>query len=306
MLNISNIKARYRSCKRIGFYTFLGVFLIVIPTEIYSAICLLPDCKDNTDKFDFAPLSMECIMNGYELITNIQCPAYSNIDECMEDSSYIKCNTGSWCLEHGYELTECEVPEYLDEQCPNGEYLYMYCTADLERACLELNEEYVAECEEGYIRDETALCPYSEEYAKCCNACEGYDYLLEDIGEGYRAGESCESCGEVVKYRRVVNTCEGYYSCSSGGALGADTCRHGEETWYSSCCYNACDLDECPSGTDCTYEACSGKYCAVGCLVGYNNFCDHVFCRLEQCEGSGCALSCPSGYGYFCSFNFCG
>ena len=297
----------YKYCLSSVSAKFLLFFLLFYPLSFaQSATCLLPYCKSNAEKFVFPPLSMDCIINGYESVSNFQCPPYTLIEECAEDSSYIKCDSKSWCLENGYDLTGCDVPEYLDEQCPNGERLYMYCTENVGRACHELNETYVKECEEGYIRDDTALCPYSAEYAKCCNACEGFDYLLEEIGEGYIAGESCESCGDVVKYKRIMNLCEGYYSCSNGGAIGASKCKHGEETWYSSCGYNACDLDICPSGTDCTYEACSGKYCAVGCLVGYNYFCDKNFCRSERCEGAGCAPSCPSGYGYFCSFNFCG
>ena len=73
-----------------------------------------------------------------------------------------------------------------------------------------MSSDYVLEkyCPSGYIRDEENVCEYSSDYAKCCNTCEGYDYLAEDIiaGRGYVLGESCLACEEITKYKAEIQT----------------------------------------------------------------------------------------------------
>lgn len=288
-------------CKRLLHLSspLLLLFFINFPFISHGAICFLPDCNDK--RFNFIPQEAGiCLANGYISVADLECPAYSNIEYCSENSDYIKCNTHQWCLDNGYELTECTVPEYLDEQCPNGEFLYMYCTEDFARACQELSTDYVlsTDCPDGYGRDENDVCPYSDTYAKCCNLCEDFAYLAGEVGEGYHEGESCTACGGVLKYKRVINECEGYYPCSEGHKNGTRTCRHGEETWYAECCAYNCNLNNCPTGTECVYETCSDKYCAVGCLVGYEKFCtlpvtDCASLGYTEMECLGSKIKCP-------------
>ena len=291
-----------RTCKKCE-ACFVVSIVFLISSNVYAAICFLPDCHDKP--MQFTPQGAdECLADGYVSIDDLQCPQYTNIEYCVENTSYIKCDARQWCVDNGYELVECEIPEYLDGQCPNGENLYMYCTEDFMKACSELSADYVLECEDGYTKADGEECPYSDDYGKCCNLCEGYDYLASEIGEGFHLGDACEACGGVTKYKREVNACEGYQSCPDGGKLGAATCMHGTERWYDECCENLCNLDACPEGTDCTYETCSGKYCAVGCLTGYENYCDVPVMDCvalgytdTSCEGD--KMICPYDSGRF-------
>ena len=266
-----------RACKKCEtcFFALMTVFLICsYPSVSKAAICFLPDCNDEKEMI-FDDTNVEyCLADGYSLVTELTCPEYNNVEYCPESSDYIKCNPQQWCLDNGYELTECNRPEYLTDQCPNGEVLYMYCTNDFLRACQELDEDYVLECEAGYTKSVDGECPYSSDYGKCCNMCEDFEYLEREIGQGYQVGDSCVACGGITMYKRVVNECAGFQPCPDGGKLGSSYCWHGDEKWYETCCENLCTLDTCPVGTECTYETCSEKYCAVGCLTGYDNYCD--------------------------------
>ena len=196
------------------------------------------------------------------------------------------------------------MPEYPTDQCPNGEALYKSCVEDTAKACSETNSDYVATCPTGYQKDESNVCSYDSSYGACCNLCEGFDYLAGEFGEGYVAGESCEACGGVTKYKRVENPCAGYQSCVNGGETDTATCQHGTETWYAECCAMACTLDSCPDGTDCYYESCSGKWCAIGCLTNYINYCDtpEMDCAelgYTDTECDGAKLICPYDSGKF-------
>ena len=230
----------------------------------------------------------------------MECPLYSYTRHCPENENYIKCDLRQWCLDNDFDKTECLVPEYLDEQCPNGELLYKYCTEDFGKACQELDSDYVLEedCPEGYGRDDNELCIYSDLYSKCCDLCDDYPYQLGEIPEGYHGGSSCISCGNITKYKKEINACEGFYPCHDGYKHGTETCRHGSETWYAECCAYNCSLETCPRGTECVYETCSGKYCAMGCLLGYIKYCtvplmDCATLGYEETECKGLKLVCP-------------
>ena len=229
------------------FFAFIAVISIYCYSSISNAaICFLPDCNDEKP-IEFEDLSsMYCMTDGYVSVTELTCPEHNNVEYCPENSGYIKCNPQQWCLDNGYELTECYSPEYLTDQCPNGEFLYMFCTEDFFRACSELSGDYVLECAPGYEKSAGGECPYSDDYGKCCNKCEGFDYREQDVGQGYHLGESCEACGGVIMYKRIANECSGYQSCPNGGRLGSTYCWHGDEKWYETCCENLCTLDACP------------------------------------------------------------
>ena len=264
-----------------------------------AAICFLPDCHEKVMHFE--PSGVEqCLAAGYESSSSRICPQYSNIEYCTENSSYIKCNLRQWCLDNNYTLVpdDCHVPEYADTQCPNGEVLYLRCVADYEKACLEEDNDYVNECPDGWILDNDELCSYSNLYGKCCNECEDYPYEKDEIPDGYVSGASCLSCGGISKYKKEVNPCVGYQRCPDGHKSGTDECRHGEETWYKECCAYDCELPSCPEGTECRFEACSNRYCALGCLTDYKDFCtvpimDCDVLGYSQTECAGSKLICP-------------
>ncbi len=256
---------------------FIGLLLWVAPISTQAAICFLPDCKDK--KMEFVQTGADvCVSSGYYSILDVTCSQYSKTEFCPENTSYIKCDNVAWCQENGYNTTECSVPQYVSDQCPNGEALYRECVDDFARACSDLNSEYVLECEVGYTKSEGGECPYSSDYGKCCNLCEDFPYLASEIGQGYLLGDSCEACGEVTKYKRVVNPCAGYMSCPEGGKTGASTCWHGEDKWYSECC-SPCEaydytIDTIPQGyvAGASCDSCTGmKYMlAEGrCAEGY-------------------------------------
>ena len=296
MWRLEKFRRRERGWKKVGL-CLVAAAGWAVPSDVWAAVCFLPDCVDK--KLKFVPSGVEsCLAAGYESSSSRICPEYSNIEHCPENSSYIKCNLRQWCLDHAYVETECDVPYYLDEKCPNGEELYKNCSVDYERSCQDLSEDYVAVCPDGFGRDETEVCPYSNLYAKCCNLCEGFDYEADEIPEGYVAGNSCFACGDVMKYEKEVNPCIGYQRCPDGHKSGTGECRHGDEIWYEECGAYECDLPFCPEGTECRFEACSEKYCGLGCLADYENYCTVPItdCNLlgytrEDCAGD--RLICP-------------
>jgi len=271
------------------FFMFLFLFVLVSFSS-HAATCFLPDCQNEEGIMRFIPEgAYECLAKGYKPTPEISCPPYSLIDECPENDYYIKCNQEKWCLENGYVIGSCSVPQYIDEQCPNGLELYKYCTPNYYKACSELNAEYVAECESGWAHDTTAYCPYSNDYAKCCNTCIGYDYVLSDIGVGYIAGESCSACNNVTKYKRELAPCDGYQMCNNGAKSGASSCMHGTEMWYSACCEDTykytCKGTGYAKGSG---TACGGKYKSCNCSTQYK-------------WSSGTCKYCGSSYKYACT-----
>ena len=257
----------------------LGSRLVV--GEAQAAICFLPDCMDKADQVPSGNLSSRyCKDLGYVYYPLGQCPQFYARDVCPYDSYYLKCDAAQWCADNGYGVKEsdCTIPEYADEQCPNGLEVFKECKADYGRACREENEDYVSSCSTGWKLDNRQLCSYSDKFGICCNTCVGYDYTAANIPSGYIAGKSCQACGGVTKYQKEISPCEGYRVCSEGGKTGAATCMHGSEKWYKECC-SACD---------------DYPYTAMGIPVGY--------LKGDSCEScSGLkyktkAGSCASGY----------
>ena len=299
----------YQAMRHISLYLYIGSGLssICLVSSAFAAICFLPDCKDK--EIVVGPTGVdECLAAGYESYSTRICPDNSNIIFCPENSSYIKCDLLQWCLDNNYSIVpdDCQIPEYVDEQCPNGEALYKYCKPDYEKACLDEDENYVINCPDGWILDKNELCSYSSLYGKCCNLCTDYLYEKDKIPEGYISSESCQACGGGMRYKIEPDPCIGYQKCSDAPKSGTPECRHGNETWYKECCAYDCTLDECPAGTDCNYEVCSNKYCIVGCLVDYTDYCQEpvIDCAALGYTATSCSerkLVCPHDKTkYFC------
>jgi len=303
------------------FFMFLFSFLLVSNSS-HAAVCFLPDCALALKKMEFIPDGAgSCVGAGYVPLSEVECPEYSQMEMCPENGYYVRCNNTRWCMANGYELATCTEPYYVSQQCPNGEELYLECVEDLERACRELDNEYVLECPTGYAHDVENVCPYSEDYTKCCNLCEGYDYTQDNVGLGYVLGDSCVNCDGVTKYKRKPDPCVGYQYCSNGGENSANMCMHGTEKWYTSCCDSMYQYS-C-SGTGYFGGAgtsCSGKYTSCFCATTYNwtngvcAYCGDAYKHTcdgnntiggvgESCGGMYTACECEEGYewsGRFC------
>ena len=279
-------------------------FGLMVPRAAQAAVCFLPDCggKLGSMSGNLNISSKYCKSMGYTYYSSGKCPEYQVQDTCKFSSHYLKCDAGSWCKNNGYTVEPggCTVPQYVGTQCPNGQALYKPCQVDYQRACREENSEYVSECEEGWQLDESRLCSYSEAYGICCNKCSAYPYTESQIPAGYVKDESCTACGNVVRYKIVPNPCTGYQKCSDTPKSGTASCLHGNETWYKECCAYECSLSSCPSGTDCSFEVCSSKYCAVGCLTGYTDYCQQP---VTDCSTLGYNATSCSGNKLVCPYN---
>ena len=259
----------------------MGGGLLFVCGEAQAAICFLPDCVEKpVGSSD--PSGRICRSDGYLPNGEIVCSEFSYVEYCPEDASYIKCNNQKWCEDNGYTVLaeDCTIPEYADEQCPNGLALYKRCKADYERACEEEDGDYVSECQDGWKLDDEELCSYSPLYGKCCNECLDYPYKADEIPAGYHQGESCSSC-DGVRYQKELNDCaaDGFIRCEKGGQTGTEVCLSGSEKWYKECCSECSDYpyfeNEIPEGyvKGDSCDSCDGmKYkTKVGaCAEGYN------------------------------------
>ena len=181
-----------------------------------------------------------CEEEGY-LLTS--CPeGQEPFNTCPYDSTYFEKCVSSCPSDY----VTCEVPYYgVGEDCGGK---YASCEKDTERACQELNPEYVNKCgEEQQLGDDR--CSYDDTYGICCNTCTGYDYT--SIPEGYvQDGESCTGCDGQEHYKIKPNPCDGFMDCGSmGPETGAGTCLSGTTTLYDNCkaCPNLGTLSSCPA-----------------------------------------------------------
>ena len=259
----------------------MGGGLLFVCGEAQAAICFLPDCVEKpVGSSD--PSGRICRSDGYLPNGEIVCSEFSYVEYCPEDASYLKCNNQKWCGDNGYTVLaeDCTIPEYADEQCPNGLALYKRCKADYKRACEEEDGDYVSECQDGWKLDDEELCSYSPLYGKCCNECLDYPYKADEIPSGYHQGKSCSSC-DGVRYQKELNDCaaDGFIRCEKGGQTGTEVCLSGSEKWYKECCSECSGYpyfeNEIPEGylKGDSCDSCDGmKYkTKVGaCAEGYN------------------------------------
>ena len=207
-------------------------------------------------------------------------------------------DTVKQCQNEGYTITSCSVPQYPSGQCPYNSGYYASCKDDTARACKEAG--YDTSCNDGYIKDNSQICPHNNSYYKCkCNPCDGYTYTLaQATADGYIEDGSCNSCG-TTKYKRKNNPCTGFLTCECGGEIGTQTCKSGTTEMFQTCktcCENRCTLDKCPDGYVCETESCSGKMCITGCAVNYTDWCTQP---VTDCGALGYTKTtdqCPDGY----------
>lgn len=229
----------------------------------------------------------------------------------FDKSDGLDIDTANQCKNEGYTVTSCNVPEYLNGECPYNSSYFSGCVSDTDRACTDLG--FVKACSDNEKPNTSSVCEYNSNYFKCsCAPCDGFDYThAQATADGYLADGSCQSCNETrykrkcapcdgynytyeeataegyvpdgsckscetTMYKRKENPCTGFMPCECGGEIGAQSCKSGSTTLYKtckSCCENKCTEATCPTGTVCTYEACSQKYCPTGCDVNYSEWC---------------------------------
>ena len=172
--------------------------------------------------------------------------------------------TSELCIEAGYATTSCALPNYLYDRCPDNDAYYRSCREDKARACKEAG--YVLSCGDGYILDNTQLCPYDSSYKKCkCNPCDDYAYTYaQATASGYVTDGSCNSCG-AIRYKRKENPCSGFKTCDCGGEIGTKTCISGSITKYQvckECCDSKYQYDSsnCPLPQELSGGSCGGKF----------------------------------------------
>ena len=172
--------------------------------------------------------------------------------------------TSELCIEAGYATTSCALPNYLYDRCPDNDAYYRSCREDKARACKEAG--YVLSCGDGYILDNTQLCPYDSSYKKCkCNPCDDYAYTYaQATASGYVTDGSCNSCG-TIRYKRKENPCSGFKTCDCGGEIGTKTCISGSITKYKickECCDSKYQYDSsnCPLPQELSGGSCGGKF----------------------------------------------
>ena len=225
-----------------------------------------------------------CRNEGY---TISGCPdGFKPSGKCPYGDYYAKCVE---TCPSGYKT--CEPPYYGVGEACDGKYAS--CEEDTERACKELNPDYINTCESGWQINPNDKCKYDETFGTCCNQCIGYDYTT--IPEGYvQDGEVCTDCNGQNKYKIKPNPCDGFLDCGSmGGEAGAETCLSGTVTKYDNCkpCPNLGTLTSCPSPYTCTYEECSNRYYKSGCQSGYD----------WNASSQTCTAQCDSSYKYTCT-----
>lgn len=304
----------------IHLYLFVTSYLLscIFISPLNAATCFLPDCQKKLEEYqgNGNQDGQYCLEEGYVRYDTGSCPPYSSQQICPYNARYLKCDQQKWCRDNGYTVDNCTLPTYLTDQCPNGLELYQQCQTDYKKACKIENPSFTDSCLEGWQIDPNQVCSFTPLFGTCCNLCNGFDYLAGSIPVGYIARESCSACGELTKYKAVINPCDGYQSCSNGGKVGTKTCLHGNETRYRECCSECSDYpfsenaipagyikgESCDSCWGLRYKAnanpCDGyQICPIGEGVSASGTCLSGFItKYKSCCPNTCSRdTCPSG-----------
>ena len=186
----------------------------------FAKVYFLPDWKDKGMVFEgdaclAYPLSF---CPGYKIPDpDSYCPGNPMFfSACICPDSFIK----------------CELPAFgSGAQCDDK---YSVCTEDTERACKLENPDYTNSCPAGTKPDTTKRCSYDSDYGACCNTCAAYPE--SEVKDGYELVEECIDCDRIPHYQVKPKDCgSGFVSCDNGPEIGAEECKSGEQTLYSSC-----------------------------------------------------------------------
>ena len=239
----------------VSVFAVAAAFSVLLPPSALAGICFLPDCGDD-EPILIEPINVKyCEENGYVS----SCPentAKIPDSECYRDTNYFKCSKSQWCKENGYNITSCSVPQYLSEQCPNGEALYKSCQTDNARACKELG--YTNTCpSEQKLKNTSGRCSYDSSYGTCCtpSGCPSYTSLTSS-SYGTNGTDGCE----YTCYYTCNMNCPDGTSTSNPGGCGGST-RNGCNTKTCYYPYVSCCSETCPSSHP--YSNCDYGYTSV-------------------------------------------
>ena len=236
-----------------------AAFSIFLPSPAYSGVCFLPDCAEEDlsgePGMDINSDSKYCEENGYVS----SCPentARIPDSTCYRDDNYFKCSKQQWCKDNGYNISSCSIPQYLSEQCPNGENLYKSCKTDNQRACQDLG--YKNSCSSGQkLKKNSGRCAYDSSYGTCCTptGCPSYTSLTSS-SYGTNGTDGCEY---TCYYTCNMNCPSGTTTSNPGGCGGSTRNGCGTKTCYYP--YEACCSETCPSSHP--YSNCDYGYTSV-------------------------------------------
>ena len=245
-------------------------------------------CGSNQDKEQSGSVGgLGCFRcNCDERFSLTSCPANAECEQCGDKYSKLGCKEGYY-----EEEGKCEkiIP------CPQGTSLSDSCDEEHKAVdsgslsggaiCYRCEEKT---CEERGMKDCEGACIALTECCNCSDEQKCFDgacvpKTCEDKGMKECNGAcialtECCNCGAEQKCVNGVcvdKSCEdkGLKTCNGvciaiGECCGG--CSDGAVCINGSCvCRNECTLSSCPAGTVCRQEACSGKFCGIGCEVGY-------------------------------------
>ena len=250
----------------------LTALLAFLPSSAFAGICFLPDCQDeDVVQGDFNMNLNEdtefCEKEGYTYYSSGECPQYyAKIGTCSRDDHYLKCDAEQWCKDNGYNTTSCSIPQYVDEQCPNGKPYYKQCKTDNDRACKELG--YTKTCSSGQkLYQNSGRCAYDSSYGTCCSPSGCPSYTSTSYSSyGTNGTDGCE----YTCYYTCDMDCPSGTSTSNPGGCGGSTRNGcGNKTCYypyEACCYPYSSETGCSCGTYSCSDGCGGtRTCCSTC-----------------------------------------
>ena len=230
----------------VSVFAVAAAFAVLLPSPAYSGICFLPDCADEDLAGGGGNMNINedtefCESKGFTYYASGECPQYyAKVGQCNRDDHYLKCDAKTWCEQNGYNTTSCSIPQYLSEQCPNGENLYKSCQTDNDRACKELG--YTKACPSGQkLKKNSGRCSYDSSYGTCCTptGCPSYTSLTSS-SYGTNGTDGCEY---TCYYTCNMNCPSSYpYSSDPTGCSSRTTNGCGNKSCYNyvSCCTPSC------------------------------------------------------------------
>ena len=290
----------------VSVFAVAAAFSVFLPSPAYSGVCFLPDCAEEDlsgePGMDINSDSKYCEENGYVS----SCPentARIPDSTCYRDDNYFKCSKQQWCKDNGYNISSCSIPQYLSEQCPNGENLYKSCKTDNQRACQDLG--YKNSCPSGQkLKKNSGRCAYDSSYGTCCTptGCPSYTSLTSS-SYGTNGTDGCEY---TCYYTCNMNCPSGTSTSNPGGCGGSTRNGCGTKTCYypyKACCTPSCTSQYgCSCGTYTVSNGCGGTCtkCSSCCTPKSNETgcsCGTYSCS-DGCGGTRkCCSTCSSSSG---------
>ena len=248
-----------------------AAFISFSPHISLAGVCFLPDCEEEGTLQGDVDMNTNqdteyCKEKGYTYYASGECPKYyAKIGTCPRDEYYLKCDAKKWCDDNGYKTTSCSIPQYVNEQCPNGLPVYKNCKTDNDRACKELG--YTKSCPSGQkLWKNSNRCQYDNSYGKCCrpSGCPAYSSLTGSYG-----ANGTDGCEYTCYYTCNMNCPSGTSTSNPGGCGGSTRNGCGNKTCYypyQSCCTPYSSETDCSCGTTSCSDGCGGtRSCCKSC-----------------------------------------